>query len=139
MTIYVAARYTEKPRARMVRATLVNRGFQVSSSWLYASTSTHPELSWREWAEMDLADLRRSDVFVLVEPHLEGGGGRYIEMGYALARRMPVLVWVDVATDSNDGRFIFYHLPQVTVYRTLPELVDALAAPAFRLIEGPIA
>ena len=75
---------------------------------------------------------------LLVQPTAEPllGCGRYIEMGYALARRMPVLVWMPVDVTNFD---FWCRVPPVIVYRQLPELVAALGAPAFRLIEGPIA
>jgi hypothetical protein len=156
MTLYVAARYTEKGRARAIRAALVNAGYAVSSRWLYA-----PETTPRLTAALEcLEDIRRSHAVVLVEPPLltmskdlwerlspslqdrfgAGGGGRYIEVGYALARRMPILVLdAHPPTAGSDGRAVFWSLPQVTVFPTLDQLLCALPALAFRQEEGPIA
>lgn len=134
MTIFVAGRFTERMRCRMVAATLRSAGYVITSRWLYHST-----IDWRGEALKDLDDVRRSDALVLVEPLAEGGGGRYIETGYALALRRPVYVW-DIAPpiDGSDGRTIYWSHPLVTVYTTLPGLVAALAAPALRLSEDPI-
>ena len=153
MKIYVAGRWTERPRCRAVRAALVNHGYQVTSRWLYDP----PGNSFRVAAERDLQDLRQSDLLILVEPTplpyeswvrmkpeyrgiSGGGGGRYIEVGFMLARNCPIFVWDQHApTDGSDGRAIFWTLPQVTVFETLPALITALAAVAFRRSEGPIA
>jgi hypothetical protein len=133
MTVYVAARYTEKPRARAVRATLVNQGYDVSSRWLYDD----PKATHRIAAERDLADVARSHVVLLIEPiEAHGGGGRYIEVGYALALGKSVLVIdPDAPTDGSDGRAIFWSLPQVTVWPSLAATLPALATHAFRVAE----
>lgn len=132
MIVYVAARYTEKARARVARATLVNQGYQVTSRWLYDDpTAPHATA-----AQRDLNDVARSHLLLLLEPLTPGGGGRYIETGYALALGKPVMV-IDpnAPTDGRDGRAIFWSLPTVTVWPSLEAALPALATHAFRIAE----
>ena len=120
MTIYVAARFTEKVRARVARATLMNAGYQVTSRWLYQDTS----------ARQNLDDVHRSDVLVLLESEI--GCGRYIEMGYATALGRPIVV-----IGMSDPFSFWCSLPQVTTWSSLTEAMPALAALAVRIADGP--
>ena len=138
MTLYVAARYTEKGRARAIRAALVNAGYAVTSRWLHAPEGTPLATAARE----DLEDIRQSHAlgFVQAKPDPRGMRGAYVEVGYALALGLPILVLDESDPDETSPNWtVFWSLPRVTVFPSLDRLLCALPALAWRQEEGPIA
>jgi nucleoside 2-deoxyribosyltransferase len=109
MRAYLAAPYAARAQVRRFAEELEAIGYQVTSTWLTEETEIKPgtvgaatELSDQDvslHADTDFADIRRSDVLVLITESvalLEGGnatsGGRHVETGFALALGKAVLV-----------------------------------------------
>lgn len=107
MTAYLAAPYSERKRALEVLRELELNGVEVTSTWL---TAAEHEMS-DEWAQIDLADVARADVFVALNfmDWTEcGRGGRHVELGYALALGKRI-----VLVGERSNIFHFHHAVQV--------------------------
>jgi len=88
--VYIAAPYPLKAHANTVADTLRSRGFEITSSWLGDSQEDSHDA-----ASLDLADVDRADVLLLVNEQAwaQGGtGGRHVEFGYALKGGKRVVV-----------------------------------------------
>lgn len=112
MKVYIAAPYPMRATAIELMTKLEALGVTVTSSWLRAEDEMNDK-----YARLDLADVRRADALVAMNPaawHNTGTGGRHVELGYALALKRPVVLLGD---PSN----IFHHLDDI---RRLPQHVD---------------
>ncbi len=113
MKVYLAAMFGQKMEMREVRTRLENAGHEVTSQWVYVEEgvdSGASEAKLREYAQMDLNDVLRSDVLVAFSqprgtPHT--GGGRHVEFGYALSEG------IDVVICGPKGEHIFHYLEGV--------------------------
>ena len=126
MKVYLAARYTQKEEMKTVREILRKAGVMCTSSWLNEPHTPGTTLDQVldtdlcEFAQQDMDDIRRCDLFVLfsVDPLLPTvRGGRHVETGYALGLGKPVYV---VGPREN----IFHYLPGVKHFTCISELID---------------
>ena len=118
LSVYIAAPFQLRELARDAMLTLEALGFPVTSSWLRVDDMPDTDAA----ARMDLADVDRADVLVLLNPEdwrTTGTGGRHSEFGYAHARGKHLFI---VGVRSQ----VFHHLSNVTVVTGLPLLVPAL-------------
>lgn len=103
--VYIAAPYEFRERAQTIMRVLGVRGLEVTSTWL---RETH--VVGADAAMVDLDDVRRADVMLLLNPEgweRQGTGGRHAELGAALALEMSVVL---VGERSN----VFHYHPRVT-------------------------
>ena len=128
MKIYLAAQYRRKEEMKVVRRLLHEAGHICTSSWLKEPHDANITMDQcttedlRFFAEQDLDDIRRSDIFVIfsVDPLLPTvRGGRHVEMGYALGLGKPVYV---VGPKEN----IFYYLPGLKHFACISDLISGI-------------
>lgn len=112
VSVYLAARYSEKDEINQVADMFRSRGISVTSSWLdeshdpKSSMADIPTDFLKVYAETDIRDIDSADWFVFhsVDPDVATvRGGRHVEFGYALAKRKKILV---VGPKEN----IFHHI-----------------------------
>lgn len=86
MKTYLAAKYSRREEMEEKYATeLPWLGHECVARWVYGGEDG---LSLEEIAELDLEDVRKSEMIILfTHPRGESqsGGGRFVEFGYALA------------------------------------------------------
>lgn len=127
MKIYLAGRYGRRQQLREVRKSLVDLGYEVTSSWLdtdfeggVGSAHAPPEMR-EKIALTNLKDLTRADAVVSFteEPDSTQGkrGGRHVEFGMAVAMNKRLIV---IGHREN----VFHHLPQVESYPTIWDLIE---------------
>jgi len=113
MKIFLSGTFRRRADLQELAAEIEAHGHEITSSWLKPETDKHDDNSqdpadWRKWGEMDLRDIDRSEMFVLVtEPTYEleqyysilgktlngmKRGGRHFEMGYAAAMGKIVVI-----------------------------------------------
>ena len=128
MKIYLAARYTQKEEMLVVRNVMRKAGIVCTATWLnepHTPGTTLDQVTENdlcEFAQQDMDDIRRCDIFVLfsVDPLLPTvRGGRHVETGYALGVGKPVYV---VGPREN----IFHYLPGVKHFACIAELLSAI-------------
>ena len=112
MKVYIAAPYELRDEAVRIKATLEAEGQEVTSRWL-----TQLDEEGDKGARMDLADVARADVLLLLNPEeyrRSGTGGRHCEFMHAwtLGKRVTIL-----GVRSN----IFHHLSDVRVIERLED------------------
>ena len=116
--VYVGAPYPLRAEARVWAHALERCGLEVTAGWLTAPETTLNDAQ----ARLDLVDLRRADVLLLLNPPEwadRGTGGRHVEFGYALAADKVIVI---VGVRSN----LFHHLePVIVLGPTTP--VDTVA------------
>jgi nucleoside 2-deoxyribosyltransferase len=121
MKIYVAAMFSKKDYVRdLVHPVLVEAGHQPTARWV--DQHAQDKMSERDRGVMDLQDVARADVLVLLTNEfgtMYSGGGRMVEFGYALALGKHVFV-------VGSHEMIFCHLPQVMVCSSISVVVDQL-------------
>lgn len=145
MYVYLASRYERREELCGYRASLEALGHVVTSRWLNGthqltnegkrlgdagvalieapSDATRDALR-AEFAQQDLADIRRADIVMSFTDPKEAGklyarGGRHVEFGYALALpRRQMLV--------GPRENLFHWCPCVEVYATFEDAVEAL-------------
>jgi nucleoside 2-deoxyribosyltransferase len=109
MRVYIAAPYAAREQVRGYTEELVRIGFTSSASWVKetleigsGTVGAATDLADGEaarLADVDLKDVERSDILVLItaaQADMIGGkgssGGRHVETGYAMALGKPVIV-----------------------------------------------
>jgi hypothetical protein len=116
---YVAARFERQAEARELADELVLSGFRVTSRWLHApGISLDDPAAARLWAERDLEDLFRADVYLLLSDDIPGRGGKDFEGGVAYAFRRRIIV-------VGPPAHVFHYLSNV---ERLPSVEAFLAA-----------
>jgi len=121
--IYLAARFDRSGEMLNVAGALSGAGHFITSRWIHGRQNAPDLVS----AVEDIEDLSEADCLVsFTERPTEGvswaaRGGRHVEFGVALAMGKRLCV---VGPREN----IFHHLPRVEVFRSLAELIDALAS-----------
>jgi nucleoside 2-deoxyribosyltransferase len=126
--IYLAAKYSQKEEMLVVRKLLYKAGLLCTASWLnepHAPGTTLDQVTENdlcEFAQQDMDDIRRCDIFVLfsvdpLQPTVRGG--RHVETGYALGLGRPVHV---VGPKEN----IFHYLPGVKHFTCISELISGI-------------
>ncbi len=136
MRIYVAGKFQEKSQVKQVQIALKNVGHEITHDWTVHDMGRHESQEptdvqigahWydpEELARQALGDLRgvqTADVIVIcaINPHRYSG--TLTEMGIALGCGHRVLI----IGDCIDGN-IFTWLPEVKVYPSVAEVIDAL-------------
>jgi nucleoside 2-deoxyribosyltransferase len=127
--VYIAGRYVRREELREVAQQLTDRGFEVTSRWLFEDASIPgghlaPEGRAAEIAQMDFEDVRRADVCIaFTEPSKgpQGRGGRHAELGIALALGQRVLL-------VGPREHVFHCLEHVEQYDEWPHARRALEA-----------
>ena len=136
MRIYVAGKWQEKSQVKQVQIALVNAGHEITHDWTIHEMGAHEPKQdtdvligthWydpEELARQALGDLRgvqtaEAIVICAINPHKYSG--TLTEMGIALGCGRRVLI-IGEHIDSN----IFTWLPEVKVYPSLAEVIDAL-------------
>jgi hypothetical protein len=121
MRIYLASRYDRRFEMLGVTSVLMRAGHVVTSRWI-EGRGEGPETEATE----DFEDVLRADCLVSFTEEPAAGvawaarGGRHVEFGLALATGKRLCV---VGPREN----IFHHLPRVEVFRSLADLLAALA------------
>jgi len=105
--VYIASRGEDQAVSADIRAQLSLAGIESTAQWIDQSltSESHDE------AEMDILDVRRADVLVLVKPassHRRTTGGHHVETGVALGMGMPVVL-------LGERENVFHHHQTVTV------------------------
>ena len=116
-TVYLAAPFALRDRARSMRDVLKLKGIGCSSRWLDGESVLNDE-----WARIDLSDVNAADGLVLLNPdgwEEKGTGGRWVEFGYALSHAKPILL---IGERSN----IFCHLTHLHQIDELGDFVKAI-------------
>jgi hypothetical protein len=122
MRIYLAARFDRSAEMRDVAGALSRAGHFMTSRWIYGRQNAPDLISAIE----DIEDLSDAECLVsFTERPTEGApwaarGARHVEFGVALATAKRLCI---VGPREN----IFHHLPRVEVFRSVGELIDALA------------
>ena len=123
MRIYLAARFHRSGEMLDVAGALSRAGHFITSRWIHGRQNAPDLVS----AVEDIEDLSDADCLVsFTERPTEGvswaaRGGRHVEFGVALAMGKRLCV---VGPREN----IFHHLPRTEVFRSLAELIEALAS-----------
>lgn len=116
--IYLASRYSNADQLRHVRHMLRLLGHEVTSSWLDAPVTADEDarrdldpdpVERASWATQDMADIMRSDTFVLIDPSGKRGGC-YVEQGLAMALGLDVIV---VGKRTNVFTYLCRHVESV--------------------------
>lgn len=113
MKLYIAARYTQKEFASLIRTALLEQGHTTTSTWIDFDLASDGET-----AAKDFADIDRADAVLFLAANVEGMKGAYVEVGYALGKGKPVYVFPTLAPVTS---CIFMHHPGV---KELPRLRD---------------
>lgn len=128
LKIYLATQYHRRDDMKVVAEELRRAGHIVTASWLkepHAPGTTLDQCTsgdLRFYAEQDMDDIKRSDIFVIfsVDPLIPTvRGGRHVAMGYALGLGKPVYV---VGPKEN----IFYYLPGLKHFSCISELIGGI-------------
>ena len=123
MTFYLASRYDDRLQLCAIRERLLAQGHEVMARWLNGSHemregADHAEES-RRFAEEDLRDIERADLFILFnnpDALASVRGGRHAEFGYALAQGKLLII---VGSRTN----VFHDLEQVYQFDQWEELL----------------
>jgi nucleoside 2-deoxyribosyltransferase len=126
--VYLASQYHEKAATQKCADDLKAAGLICTSTWLQERHAPLSKLSALQtgqkidYAEQDLADVRRANVFVVFSvkedtPILRGG--MVFETGYAFALGKPVIV-------CGPKQNIFHWLPSIRQVDTWPEVLEIL-------------
>ena len=94
--IYLAGRYERRAELAEYAEILSKMGNEITASWLdgkhEADDKNPTEDQKREWVAQDLADIRRSDLFLAFTDNSYGRGGRHFECGYAEGKEITICV-----------------------------------------------
>lgn len=116
--IYIAAPWTHRTTARVVRDAFAAAGHPCTSRWLdFEGDSSDPTVLAEEAAH-DYDDVFNAEAFVLL--NLPGGhGGKDVETGLALAWNIPVIL---IGKPTN----VFHQHPGVRVAYDVAEALEML-------------
>lgn len=132
-SIYLAAPWVRREDAREALIKFEEAGLEVTARWINVHPDT-PLEGINDRAELvrqaseDLADIMRSDVFVIL--NLELSEGKATELGVAYALGVPVLLV------GERSRNIFYHLPGVHRVDSVEEAIEAITSAVAKAQEG---
>lgn len=131
-TVYVAGWYNRREELLQLSRSLEQRGWNVTSRWLtrrqdIAADGKDTD-NFHVYAQEDIDDIDRSDVFILVsnEEGQLGGGGRHFELGYIYSTYRSN----DCANIYTVGPFehVFYALPGIGNFDTWEDLLEHIDA-----------
>ena len=114
--VYIAAPFQLRHVGQLVLSGLLSVGLYSTARWL-----DQEKEEWKDdWARIDLDDIDRSTVVILINPpewaH-KGTGGRHVEFGYALARHKDIIVF-------GERTNIFHHVDSVHVVSDLTSVIE---------------
>jgi len=102
---------------------LTQLGHTITSRWLKESDNQFQESS----AEMDLADIYKSDLFILFDDQYTGsvkpGRGKYVEFGLAYLAQRKIYV---VGSSGEPYKCVFYYLKGIERFQTFEQVVSEL-------------
>lgn len=137
MKIYLAGRYDDILVLRDVALLLLQSGHSVTSRWLLGHTRNPiTEAERQAAAEMDLADIREADCFVLYSHTglpLPTRQGHSVELGYAMAWTSDSKVYLVGERTDN----VFHYAPRVVHLPAWQDLFDLLRVHGQLLQGGP--
>ena len=108
LKLYLAASWTRRSELKIYCRTLEDRGYEVTSRWLWENTTQRGEGAGN--ALKDEEDVKRCDVLVAFTDEVPlGRGGRHVEFGMARALDKELVV-------VGPKEHIFHYLPGVLVY-----------------------
>lgn len=114
--VYLAGRFERQAELRRLANELVAHGHPVTSAWLGAERLSLGDLErCNRWAQRDLFDVRRADVYLLVSDDVLGRGGKDFEGGYAYAIGKRCVI-------VGPPAHVFHFLPDVVRVRDWAEL-----------------
>jgi len=114
--IHVAARFERQAEARAIADELLAAGYHVTSRWLFApGLQMGDPVAAQRWALIDLGDVKRADVYLLLSDEVLGRGGKDFEGGFAFAHGMRLVV-------VGPPAHVFHCLPGVCRLRDVDEL-----------------
>lgn len=120
LKVYIAAPFPLKAAAIELMKFVEAGGHAVTSTWLRVNDMPDSD----EAARLDLADVRRADVLVALNPpgwETKGSGGRHVELGSALTLGRPVIL---LGPRTNT----FHHHSDVQACDTATGVLAALMA-----------
>jgi hypothetical protein len=126
MRIYLAGQFTRRSELVGYATQLQNKGYEVTSRWLFEDTSTPTTVQLRDCADdykvrcavRDIEDISMSDMLVFFsEEEMTPRGSRHVEFGYALGLGKKVVV---VGVKEN----IFHEL--IEQFNTWKEFVESV-------------
>ena len=97
MKVYIASRFTDRKRLRVIADKIWNLGHEVVASWLGEVTKAHGishEEFWRKLAIKDLQEITSADLIIRDVHNISRTGGADTEFGFALARHHNAMVWL---------------------------------------------
>ena len=123
MKIYIAAPWQYRSHAILLMTKLVEKGHEVTSSWLVVDDDSADGLPTSlegadKYARADLNDVEAADMLVAINPKEfanAGTGGRHVELGYAIARGKQIVLFGE---RSN----IFHSLSNIRLITSLEDL-----------------
>ncbi len=117
MKIYIASTMHRQEEMRaLIRPILEGRGHIVTSRWIDGEEESTDLGKWREWARMDIQDIRSADMILIFAGKESSAGGYHVELGYSLAAGKEIIV---LERRPN----IFY--ASLIFYETLDELIKS--------------
>lgn len=97
MKVYIASRFNDRLRLRIVADKIWHLGHEVTASWL-SETTKMPEMTraefWSRLARKDLQEIASSDLIIRDVHTISHTGGADTEWGFALAQHQHCLLWI---------------------------------------------
>jgi hypothetical protein len=125
LSVYIAAPFPLREIARDVCRYLQINGCDITASWLFIDDMPDADPA----ARLDLADVDRAQVLVLINPlkwKQDGTGGRHTEFGYAMAAGKRLVI---LGARTN----LFHHRSDVELVDDVPAWIVRLRAIALEL------
>ena len=126
MRFYVAGKYQERDKVRLVFRELEKLGHSITLDWtnhdIYPNDAVAEKLG--QFADDDVEGVRRADAFVGCLLNTHEYKGLWVEMGVALALNKPCYL---VGEAGNSCIFINHKL--VKKFKSFPELYEYLNPP----------
>ena len=113
--LFVAAAWSRRGEVQRIKGILEDLGFECTNRWQDLSD----DYDARESALLNLHDLHRSEILVLLTDSDSTTGGYHVEFGLCMARRMPIIL---VGPRQN----IYHHLDLVDRVDTVEHIVQML-------------
>lgn len=134
LKIYTAARFSDRPRLRLMRDRLFELGHECTATWLDEVSKPETmttEIFNRKLAAKDFNEISSADVLVIdtLEPLItnaetSSGGGREVELGFALGQWHRKEIW-----RVGPARNVFHQLAD-RVFADWDACLEALSADA---------
>lgn len=115
--VYLAAPWIYKSSALIAQNAFEQAGFEVTSHWIKYHPDTVNDGILSAQAMADLSDVRRAQIFVLL--NYTKSEGKATELGFAYALERPLIL-----VGPRDGN-IFYHLPAIVRVMTVHDAIQS--------------